>query len=194
MIYIPVAGTHAATRADSFHRAGSLFDQLLRRLGHERHAEAFGFWSTALAGTFFTGSGHLAWQFGAKQLQQALNAKPYADRNLIAHSWGGAVVAYCLADPDTARVRTVITIDTPLQRGLDDIWYAGVKNRTYHEHLYATGWGSRIRFIAQRGRCQRQMPWATRNARITGGHSGLLHHPRHMGQIIPVLDRLRNLD
>ncbi len=192
--YVPVAGTNAGMQEHAWNREGSLFALFMRDHGFEWCGAAFGFWSTALAGTFFTGSGHLAWQFGAKQLQAHVNALAYEDRNIWAHSWGGAVVAYLLADPKTERVRSVVTIDTPLQRRLDPVWYAGKHNRDYHEHLFSKGWGSRIRFLAQRGRPMRAMPWADRNTNITGGHSGMLNRQAFMPQAAPVGHRVRTLD
>ena len=72
MIYTPVAGTNAKKREQSWATSGSLFDRHMASSGFTRKAEEFGFWSTALAGTFFTGSGHLAWQFGGRQLRGGL--------------------------------------------------------------------------------------------------------------------------
>ena len=191
--FTPLGGTNAAMRDDSFHLERSLFSRFVSTLGWLWNAREYGFWSTALAGTWFTASKHLVWQFGARELRDFSNGLPYDDRNFWAHSWGGAIVAYMLADPKTLPVRSVITIDTPVQRSLDPIWRAGVHNRAYHEHLYSKGPGSWIRFVAQRGRLMRQMPWATRNTNITGGHSGMLHQEKHMEQFAPVADRVKAL-
>ena len=190
MKYVPVAGTHAKKDKQAWNRPEALFAKYVQKEGWEWCGRPFGFWSTALAGTFFSGGGHLAWRFGAAQLRDYLNELPYEDRNVIAHSWGGAVVAYMLADPKTEMVRSVVTVDTPIQRSLDDLWEAGSLNRSYHEHLYSKGWGSRIRYAAQRGRFTNKMSWATVNTNIKGGHSGILNKKKHMKQILPVLDRL----
>ncbi len=192
--FTPVAGTNAAMREDSWHLEQSLFSRFMETLEFEWNGRYYGFWSTALAGTWFTQSKHLVWQFSARELRDHLNAMPFGDRNVFGHSWGGAVIAYCLADPKTLPVRSVVTVDTPLQRSLDPIWLAGVKKRAYHEHLYSKGWGSRIRFVAQRGRFLRTMPWATRNTNIVDGHSGMLHRAKHMEQFASVAHRVKTFD
>lgn len=183
LIYVPVAGTNAKKREHEWSAAGSLFDVHLAKLGCNRKAEEFGFWSTALAGTFFTGSGHLAWQFGARQLREFLRTLPFTDRNLIAHSHGGAVVAYALAMRPQLSIRSLITVDSPMPRSLDDIWTHAAASIGMHVHLYGTGWRSAVRWLGQRARFKREMEWATYNLPIAGGHSGILRDPKHIPQI-----------
>ena len=182
-VYVPVAGTNAKKRKHQWASAGSLFDVHLANLGFQRKAEAFGVWSTALAGTFFTGSGHLVWQFGARQFYEFMWGLPFEERNGVVHSHAGAIVAYALALKPRLVLRSLITIDCPMPKSLDAVWAEAKGSTKTHVHLYSTGWGSRMRWLGQRGRFKRQMEWATYNFPIAGGHSGILRAPKHIPQI-----------
>jgi len=151
---------------------------MARDHGFERVGRTLRFWSTALSGTRFCGNNHLAWQFGGEQVNDYLETVD-APVLILAHSHGGQVAAYALANG--ARCDTLITIDTPIRRDMEPVWQAGIWNRRRHLHLYGTGWGSRMRIFGQR-RFKRQMPWATKNRHIDGGHSGILTDPRHREQ------------
>lgn len=183
MIYIPVAGTNARKREKEWTALGSLFNLHMYDMGFVRQADEFGFWSTALAGTFFTGSAHLAWQFGGQQLYRFLQTVPFQDRNLIAHSHGGAVVAYALTLKPRLCIRSLITVDSPMPTSMDDVWWDGHFSIGVHIHLYGTGLGSHMRWLGQRGRFRRKMEWADHNLAIKGGHSGILRKAKYIPQI-----------
>jgi pimeloyl-ACP methyl ester carboxylesterase len=173
MRYIPIAGTWAGKDDESWHRAGSRTDRFLQKAGLVRLADELPFWSSALSGARFCGGSHLAWQFGADLLVRFLETVPKDDRNLIAHSHGGQVVAYALAQG--AKVRRVVTVCSPVRRDMDAVW--SVNTAAPHLHLYSIGWGDRMRWFGQRARFRRKMPWADDNRRIDGGHSGMLVRP-----------------
>jgi|TARA_Y100000310_G_C20645096_1_gene796091 hypothetical protein len=177
--YLPLAGTWRAVE-DRWCRPGSPFDQIAAQHQLERVGRELRFWSTALSGTRFCGSKHLAWQFGGEQVVDYTEDEDMGDELIIiAHSHGGQVAAYALANDATCD--TLITVDTPIRRDMEEVWRAGTPNRRRHLHLYGTGWGSRMRIFGQR-RFKREMPWATKNLRIDGGHSGILADAEHRDQ------------
>ena len=181
MAYVPVGGTKASQREHEWSRAGSRFDVHLANLGFVRKADEFAFWSTAFG---FFSNGHQVWQYGGvSALRPYLLKLPEEDRFIIAHSYGGAVVAYALAAKPTIKIRALITVDCPLRRDLDPIWEQARPAIPLHIHLYSKGWGSRIRVLGQRFRFMREMPWADHNLYIEGGHSGVLRLPKHIPQI-----------
>lgn len=188
--YIPVAGTHGLKRAGEWVNAHSLFDQYLTSRGFTRRCAEFGFWSTALTGTFFSPD-HLAWQFGGQQLRAFLQTVPYESRNIIAHSHGGQVAAYAASLLPAIQIRSLITVDAPVRRDMDPVWEEARKHVVFHIHLYGHGVGNAVRWLGQRGRFRRQMPWADWNIRIKGGHSGILREAKHLGQLDSVLNRIR---
>ena len=137
-------------------------------------ADTLPFWSSALSGTLFCGSKHLAWQYGGDVLRRFLLTVPLDDRNLVAHSHGGQIVAYALAGG--VQVRSVVTVASPVRRDMGEVWAATGLNPDMHLHLYAVGWGDRWRWFGQRGRFKREMENTT-NVKIEGGHSGMLNRP-----------------
>lgn len=190
--YVPIAGTWAKKQAHRWTDPDSLFDCHLQKRGFIREAAAFGFWSTALAGTFFSGPNHLAWQFGGQQLYLFLCDLPYQKRNLFGHSHAGAVIAYALAMKPAVTVRSVVTIDSPMPRSLDPVWHEASKTIGVHVHLYGSGMGSKIRWFGQRGRFKRQMDWADHNIHVDGGHSGVVRDAKHIPQIDEALMIVRD--
>ena len=181
--YVPIAGTNE--HGASWCKPGSLFDTYLTRLGITRRQAARQFWSRALAGTFFTGSGHRVWQFGGDDLRvylDSISSYRLARTILIAHSYGGAVLAYALAKRPRIRVGAIITVGTPIRRDLDEVWEVARTSTQWHVHLYGTGFGSWMRWVGQRGRFARRMRWADLNYSVKGGHSGVLRKAQHIPQ------------
>lgn len=192
LAYIPIAGTGAWSRDGEWERAGSFFDRHLQRQGWTRRANEFGFWSTALTGTFFTASGHATWQFGAYVLRNFLLTLPVEDRILLAHSHGGQVAAYALALEPLLPIRALVTIDVPCRRDMHEVWETGSFAVPLHIHLYGTGLGSAVRWLGQRGHFARRISTATENLPIKGGHSGILRKAKYVTQIDPILQRIRD--
>ena len=181
LTYIPVGGTGAKNRKNSWILKGSLFDRFMTEHLFIRLVTEFGFWSTALAGTFFAGRNFLAWEFGGQQLYSFLRDLPYSRRRVIAHSHGGSVVAFMLAMQPAIPLKSLITVDCPVPRKMDKVWKAST-NVGVHVHFYGTGWGSRMRWLGQKGRPQRSMPWADHNLKMAD-HSSILRKPKHMVQM-----------
>ncbi len=185
MNYIPIAGTGARRRhgRPNWLELGSEFETYMNARGLKRIGDGIRFWSSALGSRFMRGSEYLVWQFGGEQVDKYLHSIEYEDRNLIAHSWGGVVVAFAAAGLRDIKIRRLVTVTTPPRRDLDEVWEAAEKNIDSHLHLYAKGWGDRIGFIARRGRFKRQIESADENTRIDGGHSGILYKVKHFSQI-----------
>lgn len=190
MHYVPVAGTWAEkdTETLQWYEAGSPFAVWMARRGWTRKATEFGFWSTALGGTLWCGGDHLAWQFGGRVLRSFLGDLPWEHRNVVAHSHGGQIVAYALADG--LPIRSLVTISTPVRRDMDPVWAASLDVRQgRHVALYATGWGDRIRWLGQRGRFRRVVDGAD-GVEVQGGHSGVVREARYFDQWTSVLHRI----
>jgi pimeloyl-ACP methyl ester carboxylesterase len=196
ILYTPIAGTNEK-HGHSWVDFDSLFDRHLDSRGFGRRARELRFWSAALAGTWFTFSGHQPWIFGGEQLRKFLETLPVVDDIvqvvLIGHSYGGAVIAYALAGRPMIRVRAVITMGTPLRRDLDPVWTLAEQAIALHVHMYGTGLGSWIRFAGQRGRFMRKMPWLEHNLPVKGGHSGVFRKAKHIPQIDRALCLVRDL-
>ncbi|HEU01317.1 hypothetical protein LCGC14_0795530 [marine sediment metagenome] len=196
ILYTPIAGTNEK-HGRSWVDASSLFDRHLAAQGFERRAEELRFWSAALAGTWFTFSGHQPWIFGGEQLREFLGTLPVVDGVvdvvLIGHSYGGAVIAYALAGRPMIHVRAVITMGTPLRRDLDPVWALAEEAIVLHIHLYGTGLRSWVRFAGQRLRFRRKMPWLLHNYAVKGGHSGVFRKAKHIPQIDHALSIIRGL-
>lgn len=174
MKYIPIAGTGAREHSRSWHQADSDTAVFLDQRGFDRLGDDLPFWSSALSGTRFCGNNHSVWQYGGAVLRRWLLGVPLDDRNLIAHSHGGQIVAYALAGG--VQVRSVVTVASPIRRDMDEVWESCGLTGESHLHLYGVGWGDRWRWFGQRGRFKRAMAGAT-NFKIEGGHSGMLTRP-----------------
>lgn len=191
MRYVPIAGTNE--KKVSWCSPGSDFDQHLMGRGFVRYADKHQLWSRALAGTFFTASGHQVWEHGGQDVDDYLfqwSPEELSHTVVIAHSYGGAVLAYALARSPYLRTHlgAIITVGTPVRRDLDKVWAQARESNMRHIHLYGTGWGARIRWFGQRGRLKREMPWANVNMPVKGGHSGVVRKLKHIPQIDAALD------
>lgn len=119
------------------------------------------------------------WEAGGDALGYFMDDDvPYRDRNLVAHSWGGAVVAYACK---RRTIRVLITIGTPWRKDLEAVWAAARPNIACWVHVYdadfdKTSFGGSIG-DGHVGTDRRQ-PLANLNLPIKGiGHSGLLREP-----------------
>ena len=115
------------------------------------------------------------------------------DADLVAHSYGGAVVAYALAGRPMIRVRAVITMGTPLRRDLDPVWKLAEEAIELHVHMYGTGFKSWVRLAGQRFRPMRKMPWLVHNFAVKGGHSAIFRSAKHIPQIDRALRAVRGM-
>jgi pimeloyl-ACP methyl ester carboxylesterase len=193
--YVPIAGTNEKT--SSWASAGSDFEDHMKGAGFDRYADDHQFWSRALAGTFFTKSGHQVWTHGGFDVMEYLERWTEAELHrtvVIAHSYGGAVLAYALASSPRLRhhLGAIITVGTPIRRDLDAIWMSARDGSgVFHVCIYGTGLGARIRFFGQRGRFVREMSWADLKYGVKGGHSGMLRNPQYTPQINTALDAVK---
>ena len=194
LTYVPVAGTWGKKRETPWHDAGSMFDEYLTARHWRRKADAFEFWSTARAGSFFLsfGNAHLAWEHGGEHLYRFLRDLPYRERVIVAHSHGGQVAFEALALRPAVPVRALITVDSPVRGDMTEKRAEAIKVCALHIHLYGKGWGSRMRWLGQQGAFRRKMDTAHHNIAIKGGHSGILTKAKHVEQIDQALRVIRH--
>ena len=208
MKYIPVAGTFARKRHDhefSWYRCGSPLDRLLVNFGYQRVDQDSdpqkpdkGYWSGDINGLMLQRAmwwrdKHPAWKTGGEALRQFLVSRHVEFSEgvtLILHSHAGQVGAYALKDlsPGLSRWKfpiDVITCDMPVRSDMGSVYaLASLRVRTW-THLYSEkGWKSRMRWMGdgQLFSNPRELPVATRNIEVTGGHSGMLSDPRYLEQ------------
>lgn len=145
-------------------------------------------WATALTGAnpfryFGFKDKHVAWKAAAKNLKFFLKDVPYEDRNLILHSHGGQVGAYALADG--LKVRSMVTLMTPVRKDMYDVYEAAAGNSSWWCHVHS-GWSDWTQlfgslFDGHIG-IHREMPPFTADKNIhvpKVGHSKLLRSPAH---------------
>lgn len=191
--FLPVPGTWGYR--DSWFLFGPWIDYLLARgFAAIRDEDGAPYrWSTRLAGL----AGLLAkipflnrlrlvrddkidWEAGGDSLAYFMDDDvPYEDRNLIAHSWGGAVVAYGCR---RRKIRALITIGTPWRKDLEDVWAAARPNIGYWLHVYDAD-DDKVSVGGSIGDGElgtnRRHPLANKNLPLKGiGHSGLLNDPK----------------
>lgn len=173
MLYLPIGGTWGRKNQNDWYKAGSWFENMMNSHGHQRVGRKLRFWSHGLSGTFGCGNDRLVWEFGGEVLNSwSIEHGPSPSQLIIiAHSHGGQVAAFALAGG--VECHTLITIDTPIRDDMTEVWEAGVENRVEHNHLFGTGWASRMRIFGQR-RFGRRMPTSTKNTGISGGHNGMV--------------------
>lgn len=191
--YMPISGTHEK-RKKSWVNKGSMFDRFMTAFGFARLAEhGLRFWSGALAGTFFAGRGHRVWKFGGRTVYaflEKLTPEERAKLVIVAHSHGGTVLAYALAMRPLLKVGAIVTVGTPVRKDMDDVWALAKEATDLHIQIYSVGVGSFMRWVGQRGRLRREMPWADVRWTVKGGHSGVLRKKKHMPQFARVLGRV----
>lgn len=95
-------------------------------------------WSGDLEGIPILASGK-DWEAGAESLGYYLDALPFEDRNLIAHSHGGQVAL--IAAANGVQMRSLIMVATPVRKDIErHIAPAAVKNIGVCRHLYDPKW------------------------------------------------------
>lgn len=125
---------------------------------------------------------HSDWIAGGFALAYFLRGIPYSGRNVIAHSHGGQVIAYCALRTGTP-IRNLVTVCTPVRSDMTPAYHALQEVVGHWRHVSAAGWD----FFQRAGELadghfgwQRKMPKAPNvdNVLIKGiGHSRLLNDP-----------------
>lgn len=190
--YVALPGTWGED--DPWWTPGSDWSRLVRSFGWTPtyspvDLEHHGFhWSCDLDGTLIdriTGRQHRDWDAAGDALAYYLNALPYEDRNLVAHSHAGQVVGHCLAaHGGKTAIRSLLTVCTPVRDDMAEIFLAGTPALAYWEHWYSPSWwGNRMQwfgsfFDGYLG-IKAAMPLADRNVRLPShaGHSRCLTDP-----------------
>lgn len=178
---------------------GSDFRVMLARRGVRVSKEFV--WSEDLNGlpwwlSFTSGQRHSDWRAGGYAFGLYQGRRRAAD--VIAHSHGGAVVAYACAKYG-ARVRRLVTVGTPPRADLDPVWEMALPNIGYWLHVYDgrcapwTDWWRRLgQFGDWRLGWRAPQALADRNLALDGvGHSGLFNDPQRFGEWDRILEVLR---
>jgi pimeloyl-ACP methyl ester carboxylesterase len=186
--YTLVAGTHAYDGTfgpEQWYHPGSLFSRYVMRPYGAKPARALPFiWSTDLDG--FIGArnrSHVDWKTGGYALAGHLDNVPLRHRNVIAHSFGGPVVAYAM---ERLPINNLITVGTPIRRDLEPVWEAAMPNlRGDWIHLadHRSDWMIRLgQMFDGRFGWRYDMPLATSNVMLPRGmgHSSILNDPDRM--------------
>lgn len=123
---------------------------------------------------------HSDWKAGGAALAYYLRNLPYEDRNIIAHSHGGQVVAYCAARHQVP-IRRVVTVSTPTRRDMAPVWADAVPLIGYWAHVASKDgdWFARLgqAFDGHFG-WERKQSQADVNVLVPGvGHTGILSDP-----------------
>ena len=205
MKWIPVAGTSARKRHDharSWYRVGSPLDLLLCELGYQRVEQDGdpttpdrGFWSGDINGlmvqrVLWWRDSHPAWKTGGETLRRFIQSRraEFVDGvTLILHSHAGQVGAYALAElpaPGSIPIH-VVTCDMPVRFDMRNVYASARTSVTSWTHLYSErGLKSCMRWLGdgQLFANPRELPVATRNIEVRGGHSGYLSDPKFIGQ------------
>lgn len=117
MKWVGILGTWAYKPGDprrEWFQDGSTFSESLKRYGLEPARPEDDFvWSGDLDGTFFAHGND--WEAGAHNLAHYLRSLPFEDRNLIAHSHGGAVALFAAL---RVPIRSLVTISTPARKAV----------------------------------------------------------------------------
>ena len=175
-------------------------DHLLVELGYQRvdqngdlYKPDAGFWSGDINGLMLQRAmwwrdKHPAWKTGGETLKAFLlkrRAEFVNGVTLILHSHAGQVGAYALVDLPGDFPIHVITCDMPVRADMRDVYANASKSVATWTHLYSEkGWKSRMRWLGdgQLFSNPRELPVATRNIEIKGGHSEYLSDQKFLGQ------------
>ena len=155
------------------------------------NARGFEFWSTALAGTFSTGSKHRVWQHGGEafvRFLRKIEQNDLDDLMVIAHSHGGNVAAYGLSFLQDRQIGCLVTVDTPNRKDMEEVWLFARPRVKKWIHLKAKlSW---VKWLGQRGRFNSNMALADDTIDISGGHSGVV---KNYNKNIHQWDKIINL-
>ena len=180
------------------------------------HTPDKGFWSGDINGLMLQRAmwwrdKHPAWKTGGETLRRFLLSRrdEFVDGvTLLLHSHAGQVGAYALAElpefyvcgsggcendnlPGAFPIH-VVTCDMPVRADMRDVYASASTSVASWTHLYSEkGWKSRMRWLGdgQIFSNPRELPVATRNIEIKGGHSGYLSDPRFIGQWDQILGK-----
>ena len=192
--YAPILGTHGALDQRPWNRAGSMFDKAMSHEGVHRVGRTRRFWSTALGGLFLqglVGSDHLVWQFGGEEFAEAVR-EDFGECELliVAHSWGGLVALYALAELAEGEARDrfdLWTVDTPIrlfERRMHSVYRRALPAIRYHVHTYSC---SATRFLGRGFRQSWEGDTKATSIYQRGGHSGILEDSEFITQVSKAL-------
>lgn len=137
---------------------------------------------------------HADWIAGGYALNYMLMCRPYEERNIVAHSHGGNVAAYA-AGRAGLKVRSLITVCTPVRKDMLKIYADAKPAIGWWRHVYADGWDLWQRlgeaFDGSIG-WKRDMPNADQNVGIKGiSHATLLEDPKRFPLFLKQVDLCR---
>ena len=203
--YVPIVGTWGGEWA----RSDSPFAQYLASCDFAPVFREPLDWTGDVDWLSFGRRRHRDWRAGASALSYYLNPpKPVDDawrstyvpilaRNAIAHSHGGQVALYACADHDL-KLRTLVTIGTPIRKDMADVAARAAKNIRRWMHLRSDRsdlWQLFGAIGDGRVGAYRDFPIAgVVNHAIPGiGHSGILERPEwfHLWEDQGWLDAIR---
>lgn len=198
LAYIPVAGTFCRNRGDdteAWYRRNSQIDRLFASRGFDRVEQDNdpdkpdpGYWSGDLGGLMVQGAqSYMDWWKGGTELRKVIVSSNRAGIKgllVVAHSHGGQAAAYAFAGlGERPKYRTaLITVDTPLVRGMSQVYHMARANVDFWLHLHTGwGWGSRMRVLGSKfNKCKLKI--ADHNQRLRGAHSGILYDDKFYDQ------------
>lgn len=127
-----VSGTWGAKWAAD----GTPFRRMLADAGVEVVLPPFE-WSEDVSGipSFFTGGKHSDWKAGGFAFGLFMDRIPFGDRIVLAHSYGGSVVAYGLIAATAVPIRRLITVGTPYREDMEPVWAKAKARCGYHVHV-----------------------------------------------------------
>jgi len=159
-----------------------------RGFEHVCPAEPF-IWSTQVNGSLFWAKNHTDWQAGGAALCYYLGTSRYGpaevpleDRNIIAHSHAGQVVAYAAAFRGL-HINNLVTIGSPVRHDMRPIYRAARPQIKFWLHI-ASDWSDRMQWFGEwfdgSVGVQRRQPFADVNDQLPGiGHSKILRDPEY---------------
>lgn len=196
MVILPIAGTWGWKGDLADHRSEWWHPKspFMAFLGHHDVAhicpEDPFIWSTRVAGTLFWSKNHTDWMAGGAALSYYLGPTHYGppettyeQRNIIAHSHAGQVVAYACAFRGL-RVNKLITVGTPVREDMLAIYRAARPNIGNWLHIASPGWSDRMQWLGEMFDgslgVKRSQPFADMNHLAKGiGHSKVLRDPSY---------------
>lgn len=78
---------------------------------------------------------HGGWIAGGYGVQKDAEDRPFEERNYIAHSYGGCVMAYGIARPLCPPIHHLITVGTPYREDMVKVWLQASKKIGFHLHI-----------------------------------------------------------
>lgn len=184
---LPVAGTWSydgdVSPDEWYHPCSHLFEFFrFQQIDHASPDEPF-VWDGEVDGGLrwpTARTKHLIWRAAADNLAYRLRRMPLYDRNLVAHSHGGAVAVYAA---NRVQINRLVTVAMPVRKDMLDA-YRGVSVLVGWRHVAHLGfWGDRMQAFGAMldgawGVERRVLLPTVQNIQIPGiGHSGLLNDP-----------------